>query len=31
VITTLVIGALGGLYPTLRAARLAPAEALASA
>lgn len=29
--TTLVIGALGGLYPAVRAARLAPTEALASA
>jgi len=29
--TTLVIGALGGLYPAMRAARLAPTEALVSA
>jgi putative ABC transport system permease protein len=30
-ITTLVIGALGGLYPAMRAARLAPTEALVAA
>jgi putative ABC transport system permease protein len=29
--TTLLIGALGGLYPAMRAARLAPTEALVSA
>jgi putative ABC transport system permease protein len=30
-LATLVIGAVGGLYPAMRAARLAPTEALTSA
>ena len=30
-LATLVIGGLGGLYPAMRAARLAPTEALTSA
>jgi putative ABC transport system permease protein len=29
-VVTLVIGALAGLYPAVRAARLAPTEALAA-
>jgi putative ABC transport system permease protein len=31
VAATVVIGAVAGLYPAIRAARLAPAEALATA